>query len=94
MTTFVKLPINDYYKYSLSFVGCDSGKTDFYCCTKDHPCLLGGEGDCDNDDECWEDLVCGTDNCKKWVPGAHDDIDCCRKSKSHISVFTSFVSII
>ncbi len=32
------------------------------CCTEEFPCGLG-DGDCDGDEECRGDLVCGTDNC-------------------------------
>lgn len=47
----------------------------FGCCTGDTPCNIH-DGDCDNDDECIGDLVCGTNNC---VWGGTDD--CCMKSK-------------
>ena len=39
-----------------------------------------GEGDCDSDDECSGNLVCGTDNCKTMHPYLATDPnkDCCR----------------
>ena len=51
------------------------------CCTKDKPCGLG-EGDCDYDSDCKNDLKCGKDNCKKCEKGTDcglfdDTDDCC-----------------
>ena len=40
-----------------------TGKENNDCCTKTHPCPLGG-GDCDHDNECQGPLRCGKDNCK------------------------------
>jgi len=53
------------------------------CCTNDRPCKIG-EGDCDDDDECEGDLVCGNKNCP-WdgkAPGflssnIRETDDCC-----------------
>ncbi len=39
---------------------CNTGDND--CCTEDNQCGIG-EGDCDSDDDCLGDLVCGDDNC-------------------------------
>ena len=60
-----------------------SPSTDWNCCSAAFPCALGG-GDCDNDDQCQGNLVCGADNClsefssnghnPNWIMGA----DCCR----------------
>jgi len=55
------------------------------CCTPDQPCGLG-EGDCDgpldggvNDghEGCQGDLVCGSNNCKKFGLYFHEKDDCC-----------------
>merc|ERR1739838_1205992 len=55
------------------------------CCTPDQPCGLG-EGDCDgpldggvNDghEGCKGDLVCGSNNCKKFGLYFHEKDDCC-----------------
>ena len=46
------------------------------CCTNDEPCVEG-EGDCENDDECREDLVCGNNNCKEFGSFYHEKDDCC-----------------
>ena len=42
------------------------------CCTSSAPCGEG-QGDCDHDDQCAGDLVCGTDNCA----AGHRNMDCC-----------------
>ncbi len=55
---------------------CNQGDSD-YCCTEESPCDVG-EGDCDDDDECRGDLVCGEDNCgsdTNFLPGH----DCCMR---------------
>ena len=48
------------------------------CCTDDanEPCGLG-EGDCDTDEECAGDLVCGTNNCLPMGSGLKTRSDCC-----------------
>jgi len=55
------------------------------CCTPEEPCGLG-EGDCDgpldggvNDGHrgCKGDLVCGSNNCKKFGSYFHEKDDCC-----------------
>jgi len=55
------------------------------CCTKDHPCQLGG-GDCDQDEECAGDLVCGTNNCLQFNIFASYYADCCKKLGSSESI--------
>ena len=56
---------------------------DSLCCTTQNPCGKG-EGDCDEDNQCLGDLVCGTDNCGSQFPvyGA----DCC---KGNLNLFLS-----
>ena len=50
-----------------------------YCCSEENPCLEG-EGDCDENEDCKDDLTCGKNNCEQdkfpygWV-------DCCEKGK-------------
>merc|ERR1711953_462286 len=60
------------------------------CCTPDQPCGLG-EGDCDgpldggvNDGHagCQGDLVCGSNNCKKFGLYFHEKDDCCDQPSS------------
>jgi len=55
------------------------------CCTPEQPCGLG-EGDCDGPLDgggsdghrgCWGDLVCGSNNCKKFGLYYHEKDDCC-----------------
>ena len=51
------------------------------CCSKDNPCDEG-HGDCNKDQECKGDLVCGRNNCNRgrfsWR-GA----DCCETGKQY-----------
>ena len=49
---------------------------DVDCCSADIPCGLG-EGDCDTDDECAGDLVCGTNNCINEGTDFTPQADCC-----------------
>merc|ERR1712110_732294 len=60
------------------------------CCTPERPCDLG-EGDCDgpldggvNDGHrgCKGDLVCGSNNCKKFGSYFHPKDDCCDKPEN------------
>ena len=61
------------------YLGCDPGLPDQgTCCQPDNKCGEG-EGDCDYDEDCTEDLVCGNNNCRKWNPSAPDTLDCCQK---------------
>merc|ERR1719281_1466129 len=57
------------------------------CCTPEQPCGLG-EGDCDGPLDggthdghagCKGDLVCGTNNCRKFGAYFHEKDDCCEK---------------
>merc|ERR1711931_439062 len=59
------------------------------CCTPENPCNEG-EGDCDgagdggvNDGDrgCRGDLVCGSNNCKKFGAYYHDKDDCCERAE-------------
>ena len=43
------------------------------CCSPDHQCDLG-EGDCDDNEDCLGDYICGNNNCGSTFP---DDHDCC-----------------
>ena len=60
------------------------------CCTPENPCDEG-EGDCDGPDDggghdghsgCKGDLVCGSNNCKKFGIFYHEKDDCCEKPQS------------
>jgi len=57
------------------------------CCTPENPCDEG-EGDCDGPEDggandghrgCKGDLVCGSNNCKKFGAYYHEKDDCCEK---------------
>ena len=45
----------------------------YNCCSSTNKCGLN-EGDCDSNNECIGDLVCGRDNCQFPFPS---DADCC-----------------
>merc|ERR1712212_76517 len=48
------------------------------CCTSSNRCGVG-EGDCDHDSDCQDGLICGRDNCPRYLAGAHRQADCCIK---------------
>ena len=52
-----------------------NGYTTGLCCTPDHLCDLE-EGDCDADEDCDGDYICGTNNCESPFPDSHD---CCTR---------------
>jgi len=52
----------------------DQGK----CCTRENPCEEG-QGDCEDNEECSGDLMCGTNNCKQFSDIFHPKDDCCVK---------------
>merc|ERR1711974_515505 len=56
-------------------------KFSWACCTKKDPCYVD-EGDCDNDNECAGDLVCGKNNCPDTftVRRGKNRSDCCMKA--------------
>merc|ERR1719445_2947107 len=69
---------------SFTAQGCTEGENCFLealnrwsgsCCTSDFQCLEG-EGDCDSDNDCAGDLVCGNNNCGADSP-FQDTHDCC-----------------
>ena len=61
-----------------SSITCDGGSS---CCTKYNPCSEW-EGDCDHDDECKDDLICGNNNCPITTGMEWDDFDdCCVQGK-------------
>merc|ERR1712001_522188 len=60
------------------------------CCTPEKPCGLG-EGDCDGPLDggthdghqgCRGDLVCGSNNCRKFGAYFHEKDDCCERATS------------
>ena len=56
-----------------NFTGCDWTGETYHCCSSSHPCGMF-EGDCDEDDECADNLVCGTNNC---FDSFKSSADCC-----------------
>ena len=53
------------------------------CCSVQNPCIEGA-GDCDEDDECEGDLVCGKNNCGHSFTWA--SADCCEKKDENDDV--------
>merc|ERR1712098_973847 len=60
------------------FCLCDASSRAWSCCSSSNTCGVG-EGDCDRNSDCRPGLVCGTNNCRKFVPGAQSMADCCEK---------------
>ena len=54
----------------------ESVNFDWNYCSPLHQCGAG-EGDCDSDDECSGDLLCGRDNCKDFGDNEDSTKDCC-----------------
>ena len=44
-----------------------------------------GGGDCDNDSECADGLVCGTKNCRDFYSNADVKADCCTNATTTIT---------
>ena len=66
------------YVLSIGNPECNSDTWSSYdpsCCTAQNPCGIG-EGDCDRNDQCLGDLVCGKNNCGSGFPSA---ADCCTR---------------
>merc|ERR1711915_1048286 len=55
---------------------CNGDSRAWNCCSTSNRCKLR-EGDCDNDSECQSGLVCASNNCRQFHPGAHSLADCC-----------------
>ena len=64
-----------------SFTDCDNI---WDCCTSQNPCGLNS-GDCDLNDHCMNDLVCGIANCGEGYPS---NADCCVTSGTYNSSLT------
>merc|ERR1712038_1610548 len=58
------------------------------CCSQETPCDLG-EGDCESDNDCQGDLVCGNNNCKQFAAYYHKKDDCCVKPEISKAAITS-----
>ena len=62
------------------------------CCSAASPCVEG-EGDCDNDQECGGDMVCGDNNCQQFSSIFHPKDDCCVKPPPPVEDFTNIVDL-
>jgi len=60
--------------YTPEVTGCADG-SDGSCCTTSNLCGIG-DGDCDSDDQCQDDLLCGSNNCDTSL-GFGPNWDCC-----------------
>jgi hypothetical protein len=56
------------------------------CCSTEEPCGLG-EGDCDVDEECIGNLVCGTNNCRQDGSGFTRQADCCQLPMNRMGTY-------
>jgi len=56
---------------------CDAGPQAWSCCTNKNGGCNEGEGDCDSDYDCANNLVCGVNNCQDTHADAHPEADCC-----------------
>ena len=64
------------YLFSIGNPDCNPATWSNYdssCCTVENPCGLG-EGDCDQDNQCIGNFVCGYENCGSEFPRL---ADCC-----------------
>ena len=60
---------------------------DHECCSRSSPCAEN-EGDCDSDDDCQGDLVCGQDNCpSNW---GSSEADCCKSINVNLKTTTDY----
>ena len=62
-----------------SGTSCHNGNGGKSCCSKSYKCKEG-EGDCDDDNDCLGNLICGNDNCNQKL-GFGSDYDCCYNLK-------------
>ena len=58
---------------------CDSSDQEGAQCVE-------GQGDCDQDQDCAADHVCGRDNCREYFSDAHPEDDCCEKPGKNSSI--------
>ena len=70
------------------------------CCTPDKPCGLGG-GDCDEDEDCKGDLICGlrqlnSNNCVNEPDGIEwpDNDDCCIAKRNSYDIIYTIVILV
>ena len=55
---------------------CTAVDWSWNCCTTANPCSLG-KGDCNSDNECGGDLICGVNNCQRDFGFGFSTADCC-----------------
>ena len=72
-----------------NFTGCDWTGETWDCCSNSHPCGLF-EGDCDGDDECNDNLLCGSNNCFSFFSST---ADCCIEPGKNNAVSTVGMTI-
>ena len=62
-------------KLNSSMVGIGTTQ-DWSFCNRNKPCS-DKQGDCDNNDECVQDYICGRNNCRDFWGQAESAADCC-----------------
>ena len=62
--------------FSVNCANVSNGDIEYCQC---HPCGEN-EGDCDVDEECMGDTICGIDNCPEGL-GFESNVDCCYTSQ-------------
>merc|ERR1711935_124146 len=62
--------------HSLTTQSMGPGGNTWDCCKSWSPCREN-EGDCDSDDDCFGNLVCGSNNCQFFDSPFPHDADCC-----------------
>ena len=73
MVVFFKICTHIDFLFIDSFSGCDWTMDTWSCCSSSHLCGVM-EGDCDNDQDCKDLLLCGSDNCMYFFS---ETADCC-----------------
>jgi len=72
---------------------CEGKSDQFDCCTSSEPCDVG-EGDCDDDLECKDGLICVESSCPKAGAGVSAHSDCCQKPEDNQCTDISFYDVI
>ena len=83
-----------FYLYMVGNPNCNLNTWESYnneCCSTEKPCGLG-EGDCDVDEECIGNHVCGENNCRQDGSGFTAQADCCQLPMNMTGVYSGYFS--